>query len=341
MSGEMYRFFLKTINSLLFFFTVTNCVRERRQLEQVVRAIIWGALATAIIALILYFLVPQTSARLLSNLGTVGYPTGSNILRYIAGTKTLRAIGTNIDPNVLGGTLILALPLILAQLFGRSTLVPRFWGAIILVVVVTALALTYSRSAWTGALAATLFLAVVRYRRVWLILALLALLLYVLPQGESLVGRYQSGLAFQDPAAQMRLGEYKDAIRLIRLYPWFGVGFGSAPSVDLYVAVSSIYLLIAQEMGLVGLGFFLIIIATLFGYAFISLPHIADPALQTLQIGALAGVVGALVAGLFDHYFFNLHFPHTIALFWLFVALAVVATKLGKESEEKTKSLAH
>ena len=55
-----------------------------------------------------------------------------------------------------------------------------------------------------------------------------------------------------------------------------------------------------------------------------------DAPLKALQLGLNAGVVGALVAGLFDHYFMNLQFPHTVALFWLFVGLAAAASRLGR-----------
>jgi len=38
-----------------------------------------------------------------------------------------------------------------------------------------------------------------------------------------------------------------------------GVGFVGTPDIDIYLGVSSLYLLIAEEMGLVGLGVFLAI----------------------------------------------------------------------------------
>lgn len=332
-SGQIIRFFLKTINSILFFFTVVNCVRERRQLEQVAKAIMLGGFAAAVIALALYLLNASTATRMLEMLRVVGYPTGSGVLRYIAGTTTLRAIGTSIDPNVLGGMLFLALAMTVTQLFGSSPLFKRRFLFLMTAALLVALVLTFSRGSWVGALAAILFAATLRYRKIWLLVAVLVIVIFALPQANIVFQRMESGITFQDQAAQMRLGEYKDALRLIRLYPWFGVGFGEAPSIDIYAAASSIYLLMAEQMGLVGLGVFLLTMLVFFIYALKPANKIVDPSLQTLQMGALAGVVGALSAGLFDHYFFNLYFPHTIALFWLFVGLTVVATRLGKDSK--------
>ena len=54
------------------------------------------------------------------------------------------------------------------------------------------------------------------------------------------------------------LVEYRQALELIAQYPVFGVGFGASPSVDLPVGVSSMYLTVAEQMGLVGLAAFLL-----------------------------------------------------------------------------------
>ena len=40
-----------------------------------------------------------------------------------------------------------------------------------------------------------------------------------------------------------------------------------------------------------------------------------------------------IVGGLFEHYFFNLDFPYSVALFWLYVALAMVAVRLGETQQ--------
>jgi len=38
-----------------------------------------------------------------------------------------------------------------------------------------------------------------------------------------------------------------------------------------------------------------------------------------------------MVGGLFDHYFFNLDFPHAAGLLWIVVGLGAVAMRLGGE----------
>ena len=83
------------------------------------------------------------------------------------------------------------------------------------------------------------------------------MLLFFLPQTQEYVARLIAGFAGQDLATQMRFGEYKDALILIRRYPLFGVGFTGVPDIDLYLGVSMVYLIIAQNMGLIGLACFL------------------------------------------------------------------------------------
>ena len=48
---------------------------------------------------------------------------------------------------------------------------------------------------------------------------------------------------------------------IIRRHPWIGVGFGDAPSVNQQTGVSSVYLLIGERIGVIGLSVFLIIVA--------------------------------------------------------------------------------
>ena len=120
-----------------------------------------------------------------------------------------------------------------------------------------ALYLTYSRSALLGLAAAVAMLAVLKYRRLipWMIVA--ALLLLLLPATQGYVARLLEGFSGQDLATQMRFGEYKDALILIERYPFFGVGFTGTPDMDIYLGVSMLYLIIAENMGLIGLAIFL------------------------------------------------------------------------------------
>jgi O-antigen ligase len=151
----------------------------------------------------------------------------------------------------------------------------------------------------------------------------------LIPQTQVGVQRLQEGLRWEDRASRMRLGEYKDAFILISRYPWLGVGFAGTPDIDIYIGVSNVYLLIAEQMGLVGLFVFLVIMAILFVYtgrAWWGMNK--DTRLEVILLGLVAALAGVMVAGILDHYLFNLNFPHAVALFWLYLGLAVAATMI-------------
>lgn len=338
-SAETVRLFLKMINSVLLFFTVVNCVRTRRQLEQIVAGLIVGAAGSAAIGIVLYVIPQPTAARLLSSLAPLGYPSGGNVLRYLPSTEVLRAISTSIDPNIFGAMLMLAVVLAASQVLAPRPALDRRLLVGLAAVILVALLLSYSRGSWVGALAGVLFIAALRYRRAWVILAPAAALvaLGVLPSLGDLPGlggffsHLQSGFEARDQAAAMRLGEYKDAFRLIGQYPWFGVGFGVAPDVDLYIGVSSIYLLLAEQMGLVGLAAYLLAVGVLLWRALrVLILEKPEPGVGSLLLGTSAAFVAALTAGALDHHFVNLRFPHMVALFWLMAGLTVVGSRLGR-----------
>jgi hypothetical protein len=99
----------------------------------------------------------------------------------------------------------------------------------------------------------------------------------------------------------MRFGEYKDAFVLISRYPILGVGFAGSPDIDTYIGVASIYFLIAEEMGLVGLtvSWSLRDFLLCFLDKTRTRPH--ELRAGALWYGLHAAMLGGLVGGVFDH----------------------------------------
>jgi O-antigen ligase len=178
-----------------------------------------------------------------------------------------------------------------------------------------------------------IFVAMLKYRRMWLLILVLLAGIYFLPEAEGYVAHLISGIQLQDKAAAMRIGEYTDAIRLIAQYPIFGIGFGQSPTIDLYLGVSNVYLLIAEETGLLGLAAYLVTLAAVFQQGLRRLLACRDGELQAILAGLLAALLAAATAGILDHYFFNLVFPHMTALFWLLAGLIVAAVRLQDQPD--------
>jgi O-antigen ligase len=189
--------------------------------------------------------------------------------------------------------------------------------------------LTVSRGSWVGAAAAVGLMSVLRYRKLLpLIIVVLALVL-VLPWTQQYVTHFIEGVQGEDLSTKMRFGEYKDAFILIGRHPVLGVGFGGTPDIDTYLGVASVYLLIASQMGLVGLTGFLVVVGALLTRFWVRRDRAAEQTdLEPLWYGYHGAVIGGLVGGIFDHYFFSLDFHHSVTIFWMILALAAVTTEL-------------
>lgn len=335
LTSYVLRHFAEILLSIALFFLVVNTVQDAEMLRRLARALLLCAFMAAFIGVVLYLTASYISSELviraLSALGRLGYPTGPGVLRYIRDDPELpmRATSTSIDPNVLGSLLNITLGIGVPQLFAARPLFPRRYLVVILGTMALCLGLTISRGSLVGATVALGVVATLRYRKLWLIMITILLLITVLPQTQGFVNHFIEGVRGEDLATQMRFGEYKDALILISRYPWLGVGFAGAPDIDTYIGVANVYLIIAEQTGLIGLAGFLLVMVMLL-VRFWRKRHlaVAYPMVEPLWWGFHAGVMGALVGGIFDHYFFNLDFPHSATLFWLIVGLAAVADRI-------------
>jgi O-antigen ligase len=159
---------------------------------------------------------------------------------------------------------------------------------------------------------------------------LLAVIL-VTPIGQDAVERFVGGFSATDPATALRLGEYRNALTIIGRYPLLGIGFGTSPDIDVTAGVSSVYLLVGEQTGLLGLVVYVLALGTVFTAGMRALRSAREERLRGVLSALHAAFVGALVAGVADHYFANQAFPHAVALFWLYAAALVAAAKLAQQ----------
>lgn len=187
-----------------------------------------------------------------------------------ASSSVIRAYGTLPHPNILGGFLVFSIFMSL-YLYERSS--KKGWIAVALFLQVITLFITYSRAALfalMGGLVIWMILHVIKEKKmpsVWKPAALGAILSLLLFYPQLL---HRGGLFSYNQSAvesdQMRLSMQKVALSIIKDHPWFGVGFNNyllafqsyAEGLNVQpIFVHNIYLLIAAETGLIGLGWFL------------------------------------------------------------------------------------
>lgn len=329
------RRFAEILLGIALFFVTVNSVRTEDEVLWITRWLLLAGWGAALLAVIFYVIPVDWTVAILNRLARFDYPAGAGALRYIEDDPegTLRAIGTAVDPNVLGGMMILVGGLVAPQVVARERTIPAWLAWIMMGTAALAIYLTYSRSALLGLAASVGLLAVVKYRRLLLVGLLGLLLLFLLPQTQAYVDRLLAGFTGQDLATQMRFGEYKDALRLIRRYPVFGVGFTGVPDIDLYLGVSMVYLIIAQNMGLVGLGAYLMVAASFFVICIRAWRQEVSGRLEPILLGLVGAVLGALVSGVFDHYWFNMTYPHMTVLFWLYLGMATATVLVVHEPD--------
>lgn len=330
---ELIRRFGKLVVSLLFFVVARQVLTSEPRVAVLARGLIVAGAIQGAIATVLMALPPIQQLGVLTRLSVIGYPS-ADVLRYVPGpnntyTDQLRAIGTSVDPNVFGGTMMLGLALTIVQWASPKPVLRRSVLMALAIPTGAGLLLSLSRSSWLGLAAGLLLVGALRYRRIIVLAAVAGLALLATPAAQNFIVRFVGGFSTADRATAFRFGEYANALTLIGRYPLWGIGFGLSPDIDVTAGVSSVYLLVAEQTGLIGLLVYLALVLTVWWSGLVTFQRIGDPRLQSLCAAFLAALTGALVAGVLDHYFANQVFPHAVALFWLAAAGLATTTELG------------
>ncbi len=336
-TSTVMRRFAELILSIGFALILVDILNTNERIRRFVTVILLSGGLAAFIGVVLWLMPDGLAGSLLGQLAVVGYPN-ANIIRYVEQNPELleRAISTSVNPNALGGLLVMVTALAVPQFVSERPILERRW----LVVVVTAallacLILTLSRGSILAFTVSVGFLIITRYPRLlWVPFVVLAVVL-LLPFGQDIIQRFIEGFQGADLATQMRFGEYKDALILINRYPLLGVGFTGTPDIDIYLGVASVYLTLVGNMGLLGLAAFFVLVGAVFAYAWSARRSIAKiTGLEAIWLGSITGLIGALFNGIFDHYFFNLDFHPAVAIFWIYIGLLVAVTRVARTSAD-------
>ncbi len=313
--------------SLGLFYVALTTLRAAQIRYLVVTVAVTGVIG-ALAGLILYLIPTDRAQDLLGQLQALDYPAGATALRYINDDPrgTMRAIGLAVDPNLLGTSCVLSACCILPFLLSTRNGWCRLGLGLALLLLLACMYLTYSRNALLALLAVCLFLAIVRFRILFPLGAAGLLLLLVLPQTQVYLQRLVEGLLRQDLATQMRLVEYRNALALIQAYPWTGIGFFDTPTLAYRSGVSMIYLTVATYMGLPALGLFLVLLVVPL-IRLVRTPW-RQHELEPYILGLAGTIVVLIMTGFFDHFYFNLLYPHMSALFWLLLGACTAAHRL-------------
>jgi O-antigen ligase len=243
-------------------------------------------------------------------------PLGPNAWLHRLCTHPQRASGPFSIYMTFGGVLLLGALFFLAEL-GQVPSRRLWWRGPALGLTLAALAVTYARNAWLGLLAGILVLVATARRRGRLALGLVIIGLGALVlTPHAVMGRIRSITDLRDETVRDRVAMWRSGLAMVRDHPILGVGPGQVrawyPQYRRPDAVRpstghlhNVPIQLAAERGLLALGAWVWLWVVFFRETGRILRRVGRdrPDERALVCASLAGVVGFLVAGLFEHNF--------------------------------------
>ncbi len=329
---HFFMWLLELIKVIILYFLVANLINKKRHLVEFIGMLI-------IVSVIL------------AGMGVFEYYTGRQILSYAAERAVeskddiYRVSGTRGEHGEFSTYLVISVPLILGFFFHVRSKLLKLLLLVPFALVSLAIVLSFSRAGML-ALAAVLFLSVLRKRKAFFLLialAILILLVVVLLIPPEYWQHTKSITNLQDPAIRARLNIYQAAWRALLAHPIFGIGyrtfyyhsFDYAPVEALetgFFTPHNIFIQVAAENGLVGLALLIGIIICVFkqiAFAGRSFYKNNEPLMETLTYAIRISFIGYLVGYMFltqGAYVYN---------FWMLIGLSVALKNLAEKTQQE------
>lgn len=300
---------LKLLEYILFSFYVSRHVDLKSDFLAIVKLLSIGLLFESVLATLQWF--KQSSIFGYYFLGENRYTAAtSGIATFdLNGVKKVRPYGTFPHPNVLGGYLAVLMPWVFYEsIKGVKGVKERGFYFLTTVFGIIALFFSFSRAAWVvGGL------------------GILGVLWVGRGPGTLSFPFYSSFFILNSLSFTRRAELNWIALEIVKDHPFLGVGLNNfTVKMDEYGRVSgwtrflqpvhNLYLLVANEIGLLGLTVFLALLLSSF-HVLISKPK---PSGRLFLISLLQ----VFLLGFFDHYFWTIQ--QTSLLFWLILGLVGV-----------------
>ena len=329
---------LRWLLSLSAVFLCAKLLVDHKHRESLVIALLLGSLAMLVLS-IAVFVRTRSGAGIAPILGLFNY-ANFDMLKFGLEAMSSRMGSPWMHPNAIGGIMALLLPL--AFCFGMTEQGwKRALGLSVACLGAAALLLASSRGAMVSLALVLMWMATRRVPytgRLLMIGAALtvALVMAYPPLQERLATIFSSDNA----STEVRFDEYRMFPQAVVSYP-FGIGFKVDPPVPgtHLLGISNLWLNFIYKTGIVGMLFFVAVTVRWWREARPDSGPIRLTKDNALWLGTTAGILSALVSGLFDHYF---SFAVVmVALFWLMVGINVLeARRLFPARLPQVKSVA-
>ncbi len=311
---------------LTFYFVVINSVRNKAQLEGLLKLFVISGALVALYGIAQYLFGWTT--------------TNAWIDEGMFADSTMRVYSTLGNPNVLGEYLLLVLPVAAAWFLKFNKNDWSKWAyAAMFAVLALCLVLTQSRGCWIGFLLSVCVFVTFYNGKLWgLIPIALCIIPFVIPQ--TMVDRFMSIGNMGDSSTSYRVYIWLGTLGMLKHYWLGGIGMGEAAFNEVYPFFSynaiqaphshNLYLQLTVEAGVAALIVFLVIMIVFIKKLSLVYKPLERRSTQTLMPLAIgSGVIGFLAQSMFDYTFYNYR---VMAVFFMVLALGMCFAHFKKEA---------
>ncbi|MBD3156196.1 hypothetical protein GF369_00025 [Candidatus Peregrinibacteria bacterium] len=321
---------LRLVQMIVMYFYMANDVTNR---QTVMNVFIASVSVQAVIALLQYVTQGSLGIHVLGE--SVLSPTLPGVAKMnIDGVNTMRAYGTFPHPNIMAGYLVTAIMFTFYHIRKKE-----YIAYPVLVLLLAALLLTFSRSAMLALFIAGLFFVSVKevkisLKYILLGVSLLGLFIVIVNAEQTILHK----LLFVDRASfDQRVFYFSIAKSMMYAHP-LGVGLSNftllMPDYTFlklapwdYQPVHNMYMLLANELGLPGFIIFALLLVVLAVYLFSTYIQ-RKQRHRGMGLYILATLIALAIIGLFDHYLISLYQGQLL----LFLVIGLAGHYIMKES---------
>jgi len=302
------------------FFFLTNEIKTSKEIKKWFIYLMWITFFTAILGFLQLIFYPDFFEM---------------FVKYGWDPHKGRLLGTFFDPNLIGSFFAMNITVLLGVVMFIKK--ERKWFMWLIAILVIALALTLSRSAYIALVGGFLLLSIFK-SRVSLVIGLTVLIIGI-GLNPTIFNRISQGVSIDDSAAK-HIESWVDGKNIISAYPLLGVGYNFLPSVydDLALidewdvnnksGIENSLFTVWVTTGLFGLLAYLLIWGTVFIESFKnSTSKSLSPFIRGLNFGIMGGLISILLSSMFVN---TLFFSYIVIYLWFFAAFVIISTNLKK-----------
>ncbi|MDD2752094.1 MAG: O-antigen ligase family protein [Candidatus Omnitrophica bacterium] len=325
---------LRLLQYVFIFFAVAAEVKDKALIKKIFYAIALGALLSSLDALWQVI-------------------TGHDFIRGyepILNIGLLRATAAFKESNMLGIYLSALAPLVFGITLYFFTKGKKFLFGIISLVIMAAIALTYSRPTLLAIYVVFLFFTWVKKQKYFFISLIILMLIspLIAPKAVKNWAKEVNYNPLRFMCNDDRIAVYRNSMHMIKAHPLIGVGanafmksykkYKEYPEYRNVITLDemkahNIYLHLAGEIGLLGLGIFFWLLYKLFSFAKRTYQATQDHFLKIVTLSLIACLIAFLVNGLTES---SLSYSRVAMLFWYLAGLLCAMGNLKYANREKS-----